>query len=230
MFDLGVAREQQWLVRSVCSLTTVTWCNCKNTFLFIHVMCWRCECSILDVGIIFNNAYEAVSHGIPAEFQWNSMDSIGNDSCKLPDSNPFYQNSLEKTGNFHGIENQNGWSSSQLLSIEIPWNSVEFQLSTNFPLKSSRTYRISWRRVKTSISPTSVEHAAGFDTSTRPVTPSEQTSGSSQSQTAPDLGFFLEYGSKVPPMSRPWCKTCKYVVLHNFIHCTDKDCCSGQTG
>ena len=35
-------------------------------------MCRGCECSILDYCTIFDNDYKAVSHGIPAEFQWNS--------------------------------------------------------------------------------------------------------------------------------------------------------------
>ena len=25
-------------------------------------------------------------------------------------------------------------------------------------------------------------------------------------------------------------KTCGYVALHNYVHCTDKDCCLGQMG
>ena len=79
------------------------------------------------------------------------------------------------------------------------------------------------------ISPTSVEPAAGSAASTRPVTPSEQASESSRSRTAPDIDFFFERGSKVPPVSRTLCKTCKYVVFHNFIHCTDKDCSLGRT-
>ncbi|KIJ99538.1 hypothetical protein K443DRAFT_8347 [Laccaria amethystina LaAM-08-1] len=41
--------------------------------------------------------------------------------------------------------------------------------------------------------------AAGSATSTRPVTPSEQASESSQSRTAPDIDFFYERGSKVHP-------------------------------
>ena len=40
--------------------------------MFIQVMCRRCECSILDHGTIFDNDYNAVSDGIPAEFGWNS--------------------------------------------------------------------------------------------------------------------------------------------------------------
>jgi hypothetical protein len=84
------------------------------------------------------------------------------------------------------------------------------------------------QHVQRPISPTSVEPAAGSATSTRPVTPSEQASESSRSRTAPDIDFFYERGSKVHPVSRTLCKTCKYVVLHNFIHCTDKDSCLGQ--
>jgi len=57
-------------------------------------------------------------------------DSHGNHSWRLWDSNHFHWNSLEKSRNFHGIGNQNGWGSSQLLSIKIPWNSTEFRLST----------------------------------------------------------------------------------------------------
>src|ERR1700760_1998570 len=80
------------------------------------------------------------------------------------------------------------------------------------------------------VSPTSVEPVAGSAISTRPATPSEQTSESSRSRTAPDIDFFFERGSKVPPVTRTLCKTCKYVALHNYIHCTDKDCCLGRMG
>jgi hypothetical protein len=76
-------------------------------------------------------------------------------------------------------------------------------------------------------SPASVEPVAGSATSTRPATPSEQASESSWSRTAQDIDFFFERGSKVPPVTRSLCKTCKYVVLHNYVHCTDKDCCLG---
>ena len=61
------------------------------------------------------------------------------------------------------------------------------------------------------VSPISVEPVAGSATSTRPATPSELTSESSCSRTAPDIDFFFECGSKVPPVTRTSCKTCKYV-------------------
>ena len=80
------------------------------------------------------------------------------------------------------------------------------------------------------VSPISVEPVAGSATSTRPATPSEQTSESSQSCTAPNIDFFFECGLKVPPVTRMLCNTCKYVALHNYIHCTDKDCCLGRMG
>ena len=80
------------------------------------------------------------------------------------------------------------------------------------------------------VSPISVEPVAGSATSTQPATPSEQTSESWQSRTAPDIDFFFERGSKVHPATRTLCKTCKYVALHNYIHCTDKDCCLGRMG
>ena len=38
----------------------------------MHVMCRGSECSILDYHTIFDNDYKAVSHKIPAKFQWNS--------------------------------------------------------------------------------------------------------------------------------------------------------------
>ena len=80
------------------------------------------------------------------------------------------------------------------------------------------------------VSHISVEPVAGSATSTQPATPSEQTSESSWSWMAPDIDFFFEHGSKVPPVTRALCKTCKYVALHNYIHCTDKDCCLGWMG
>ena len=51
------------------------------------------------------------------------------------------------------------------------------------------------------VSPISVDPVAGSATSTRPAMPSEQTSESSQSQTAPDINFFFEHGLKVPPVT-----------------------------
>ena len=72
MLALGVATLQQLLVKSLYILLMVTWCNWKNTLLFIHVMCCGCKCSILDHGTIFYHENDAVSHGIPVEFQWNS--------------------------------------------------------------------------------------------------------------------------------------------------------------
>jgi hypothetical protein len=86
------------------------------------------------------------------------------------------------------------------------------------------------QHVQRPISPASVEPAAGSAASTRPVTPSEQASESSRSRTAPDIDFLYERGSKVPPITRTLCKTCKYVILHIFIHCPDKDCCLGPMG
>ena len=80
------------------------------------------------------------------------------------------------------------------------------------------------------VSPISVEPVAGSATSTRPATPSEQASESSRSRTAPDIDFFFERGSKVPPVTRTLCKTCKYVTFHNYICFTDKDCCLGRMG
>ena len=80
------------------------------------------------------------------------------------------------------------------------------------------------------VSPISVEPVAGSATSTRPATPSEQASESSWSRTAPDIDFFFERGSKVPPVTRTLCKTCKYVTFHNYIRFTDKDCCLGRMG
>ena len=80
------------------------------------------------------------------------------------------------------------------------------------------------------VSPISVEPVAGSATSTRPATPSEQASESSRSRTAPDINFFFERGSKVPPVTRTLCKTCKYVTFHNYICFTDKDCCLGRMG
>ena len=80
------------------------------------------------------------------------------------------------------------------------------------------------------VSPISVEPVAGSATSTRPATPSEQASESSRSRMAPDIDFFFERGSKLPPVTRTLCKTCKYVAFHNYICCTDKDCCLGRMG
>ena len=55
---------------------------------------------------IFDNDFKAVSHGIPAEFQWNPMDSIGNHSRRLPDTDHFHRNSLEKVGISMEMETQ----------------------------------------------------------------------------------------------------------------------------
>jgi len=66
------------------------------------------------------------------------------------------------------------------------------------------------------VSPISVEPVPGSATSTRPAMPSEQTSEPSQSQMTPDIDFFFECGSKVPPVSRTLCKTCKYVALQSL--------------
>jgi len=46
--------------------------------------------------------------------------------------------------------------------------------------------------------------------------PSGPASGASWSQMAPNINFFYECGSKVPPVTRTLCKTCKYIVLHQF--------------
>ena len=58
------------------------------------------------------------------------------------------------------------------------------------------------------VSPISVKPVAGFATSTRPAMPSEQTSESSWSQTAPDIDFFFEHELKVSPVTRSLCKSC----------------------
>ena len=97
----------------------VLWCSSKNATLFVHMMCPGVQCLILDVVTIFDSIYNGDSHG--------------NHSQRLQDSNHFRWNSSEKSRNFHGIGKQNGWGSSQLLSIEIPWNSAEFRLSTRNP-------------------------------------------------------------------------------------------------
>ncbi|EDR07026.1 uncharacterized protein LACBIDRAFT_328295 [Laccaria bicolor S238N-H82] len=55
------------------------------------------------------------------------------------------------------------------------------------------------QHVQRPISPASVEPVAGSAASTRPVTPSEQASEPSWSRTAPDIDFFFEHRSKVPP-------------------------------
>ena len=53
-------------------------------------MCRKCECSILDCCTIFSHDYKAASHGISAEFQWIPMDSPGNHSWKLLNSDHFW--------------------------------------------------------------------------------------------------------------------------------------------
>ncbi|EDQ98471.1 uncharacterized protein LACBIDRAFT_335933 [Laccaria bicolor S238N-H82] len=50
---------------------------------------------------------------------------------------------------------------------------------------------------------------AGSATSTRRATPLEQPSESSRSRTAPDIDYFYIRGSKVAPVTRTLCKTCK---------------------
>jgi len=65
------------------------------------------------------------------------------------------------------------------------------------------------QHVQQPISSASVEPVVGSAASTRPVMPSEQASESSQGRTAPDIDFFFERGSKVPPITRTLCKTCK---------------------
>ena len=117
-------------------------------------------------------------------------------------------------------------SSLQPLSFIIP---LPFHI---FPTPPSLQHppSLSHLHVQQPISSTSVEPVVGSAASTRPVTPSEQASESSQGQTAPDIDFFFERGSKVPPVTRTLCKTCKYMISHNFIYCTDKHCCLGQMG
>jgi len=70
--NLAMAIRKQYLPRSVVSLLMVIWCSGNNATLFVHVMCPRVQCSILDVVTIFDYIYDGDSHGIPAEFQRNS--------------------------------------------------------------------------------------------------------------------------------------------------------------
>jgi len=123
---LNLAIWKQYLPRSVAWLLMLLWCSCKIATLFAHMMCPGAQCSILDVVTIFDYIYNGDSHG--------------NHSYRLQDSDHFHQNSLEKSWNFHGIGNQNGWGSSQLLSIKVPWNSAEFQLSTWNVAESAGTH------------------------------------------------------------------------------------------
>jgi hypothetical protein len=59
------------------------------------------ECSILDGALIFDNDYNAVSDGIPAEFQWNSNGITWIPSGIIP-----------------------GGSGIPTISIGIPWKKV----------------------------------------------------------------------------------------------------------
>ena len=120
----------QWAGEVSCSYLNYL-CNVVSQSIILFYS-WCCT--------IFDNDFKAVSHRIPAEFQWNPMDSIGNHSWRLLDSDHFHQNSLEKSGNFHGNGNPNGWGSSQMLSIEIPWNSTEFWFSSGNPVESTGTH------------------------------------------------------------------------------------------
>jgi len=70
--NLAMAIRKQYLARSVAYLLMVLWCSGKNATLFAHMMCPGAQCLILDVVIIFDYIYNGDSHGIPAEFQWNS--------------------------------------------------------------------------------------------------------------------------------------------------------------
>ena len=122
MLNLAMAIWKQYLPSLVAYLLMVLWCSSKNATLFMHMMCPGAQCLILDVVTIFDYIYNG-----------DSTDSHGNHSQRLRDSDHFHWNSLEKSWNFHGIGKQNGWGSSQLLSIENPWNSAEFRLSTQNP-------------------------------------------------------------------------------------------------
>ena len=120
--NLAMAIQKQYLPRSVVSLLMVLWCSGKNATLFAHVMCPRVQCSILDVVTIFDYIYNGDSHGIPAEFQWNS-----NGIPQIP----------------MGIIPEGSWILT--ISIRIPWKKVgiSMELETKmaeapancFPLK-----------------------------------------------------------------------------------------------
>lgn len=80
-------------------------------------------------------------------------------------------------------------------------------------------------------SPDSVEPAAGSAASTRPVTPSEQASERSSSRKAYDIDYFYERGSKVQPVTRTICKTCRYyVAFHRFYIVLMRILLLGRTG
>jgi len=70
---------------------------------------------------------------IPLEFQWKLF-------WEAPGFWPFLLDSVRFCWNYNGIGNQNGWGSSHLDSIRIPWNSdIPFGICWN-----------SWGMVKTS--------------------------------------------------------------------------------
>ena len=67
-FALGVAWRQQHVLRYVQIILMVIQCSCKNAHLGTHMMPHGGECSIPGGALIFDNDYNAVSDGIPAEF------------------------------------------------------------------------------------------------------------------------------------------------------------------
>ena len=70
--DLGVARGQQNLLRSVNCLLLVAWCSCKIVCSFMHVTCHGVKGSILHTDAIFDNW--CFPYGISAEFHGNHLD------------------------------------------------------------------------------------------------------------------------------------------------------------
>jgi len=122
----------------------VLWHSGKNATLFVHVMCPRVQCSILDVVTIFDYIYDGDSHGILAEFQRNSNGipqiPMGGGSRILTISVGIPR---KKVGISMELETKMAEAPANCFPLKfhgILWNS-------DFPL---RIHRNSWRRVKTS--------------------------------------------------------------------------------
>ena len=120
------APENESYGLKVIYLTTVLWCNGNTAIGYVHDVYGRlgsilaCAVTFLYYiitttfisflmesmrnfdGIHLEFDWNVVSIGIPQNLEGNLMDSHGNGSWRLLDSNHFHRNSLEKSGNFHG--------------------------------------------------------------------------------------------------------------------------------
>jgi hypothetical protein len=68
--DLGVAVQEQHLLRSVYAFQTVVWCNCKSALLIMHMICHRVKRSILKPSTIFYNIFNSVLPQNSTDSMW----------------------------------------------------------------------------------------------------------------------------------------------------------------